>query len=135
MVEDVYLNSLDEDVREFTPDEVFDTVENARDAVKRLIECYNGSAGPFVYPVLLRDRTNIGYVQAVGLENGKWEIGYHIAKVHTGNGYATEAVTWRTSVGSIILIKNRCVRIYLEISHNCDIIRVYNQNIERKELV
>ena len=25
-------------------------------------------------------------------EDGKWEIGYHVAKAYTGNGYATEAV-------------------------------------------
>ena len=35
---------------------------------------------------------NIGYVQLVPLEDGSWEIGYHIAKKYTGNGYATEAV-------------------------------------------
>ena len=28
----------------------------------------------------------------VPLDSGKWEIGYHIAKQYTGNGYATEAV-------------------------------------------
>ncbi len=26
------------------------------------------------------------------LDGGDWEIGYHIAKRYTGNGYATEAV-------------------------------------------
>ena len=36
--------------------------------------------------------TNIGYVQIVPIGGGEWEIGYHIAKKHTGNGYATEAV-------------------------------------------
>ena len=28
----------------------------------------------------------------VPMEDGTWEIGYHIAKAYTGNGYATEAV-------------------------------------------
>ena len=36
--------------------------------------------------------TNIGYVQIVPIGGEEWEIGYHIAKKHTGNGYATEAV-------------------------------------------
>ena len=45
-----------------------------------------------VYPVLLRDGTNIGYVQAVPIEDGDWEIGYHIGKAYTCKGYATEAV-------------------------------------------
>ena len=35
---------------------------------------------------------NIGYVQLVPIGEGKWEIGYHIAKAFTGKGYATEAV-------------------------------------------
>ncbi len=46
-----------------------------------------------VYPVLLKDGSNIGYVQAVPLEKGSWEIGYHIAKKYTGQGYATEALS------------------------------------------
>ena len=41
--------------------------------------------------MLLKSGENIGYVQAIPLQKG-WEIGYHIARKHTGNGYATEAV-------------------------------------------
>lgn len=41
--------------------------------------------------MLLQDGKNIGYVQAVQIENG-WEIGYHASKSYTGNGYTTEAV-------------------------------------------
>jgi len=94
MTESVHLNSLDDDVLEFVPDEVFDTVEKARDIVRYLMKCYGGSAGPFVYPVLLSESgVNIGYVQAVPLKKGIWEIGYHIAEKHTRNGYATEAVS------------------------------------------
>ena len=29
----------------------------------------------------------------VPIDDGKWEIGYHVAKAFTGKGYATEAVT------------------------------------------
>ena len=91
MAEDVRKNSLDEDNRRFVPDEVFETIEEARETVEFLISRYGGGEGPFVYPVLLKDRTNIGYVQLVPVEDG-WEIGYHIAKKHTGKGYAAEAV-------------------------------------------
>ena len=38
------------------------------------------------------DTTNIGYVQAVPLGDGIWEIGYHIGAKYTRRGYATEAV-------------------------------------------
>lgn len=92
MIESVHLNSLDKDNRRFVPDEVFETLEEARDVVEFLISSYDGTTGPFVYPVLLHDGSNIGYVQAVPLQDG-YEVGYHIAKPHTGKGYATEALT------------------------------------------
>ena len=41
---------------------------------------------------MLTDGTNIGYVQAVPMNDDTWEVGYHIGKTFTGNGYATEAV-------------------------------------------
>lgn len=91
MIESVHKNSLDEDIRRFVPDEVFETVEDARETVLFLMNCYKKNTGPFVYPILTKNNENIRYVQAVPTAEG-WEIGYHIAKNHTLNGYATEAV-------------------------------------------
>ena len=90
MAEDVHLNSLDEDNRRFVPDEVFETVEEARETVAFLMGRYGGAEGPFVHPILLKTGENIGYVQLVNIGDG-WELGYHIAKAYTGKGYATEA--------------------------------------------
>jgi RimJ/RimL family protein N-acetyltransferase len=84
-------NSIDEDNKRFVPDEVFETIEDARKTVEWLIESYQCEKGPFLYPILLKNKTNIGYVQVCSIEKG-WEIGYHIAKKYTGNGYATEAI-------------------------------------------
>ena len=93
MAGDVHRNSLDEDNRRFVPDEVFETEEDAREAIGFLMSQYGRPDGPQVHPVLLKDsRENIGYVQMAPLDGGDWEIGYHIAKRYTGNGYATEAV-------------------------------------------
>lgn len=92
MAEAVHLNSLDEDNRRFVPDEVFETVEEAAETIAFLMECYKTGNGLLVYPVLLKNGTNVGYVQAVPLDDGVWEIGYHIAVTYTGQGYATEAV-------------------------------------------
>ncbi len=92
MAQAVSENSLDEDNRKFNPDEVFETIEDAKETLEFLMSVYENGDGPLVYPVLLLDGTNIGYVQAVPFEDGKWEIGYHIAKKYAGNGYATEAV-------------------------------------------
>lgn len=92
MAQAVHENSLDEDNRRFVPDEVFETVEEAAETIEFLSARYGGSDGPFVYPVLLKDETNIGYVQAVPLGDGVWEVGYHIGAKFTKQGYASEAV-------------------------------------------
>ena len=93
MAESVHINSLDDDNRRFVPDEVFETVEEAAETVEFLIGIYENGNGPLVYPVLLKDGTYIGYVQAVPFEDGTWEVGYHIGGNYTKKGYATEAVT------------------------------------------
>ncbi len=92
MAEAVHLNSLDPDNRRFVPDEVFETVEEAADTIAFLMGVYAHGDGPYVYPALLKDGTCIGYVQAVPLDDGNWEVGYHIGGRYTGKGYATEAV-------------------------------------------
>ena len=93
MAQVLHENSLDEDTRRFVPDEVFETAEAAGEAIAFLASQYGRFDGPQVYAVLTRaGRRNIGYVQMVPLGGGVWEVGYHIAKAYTGNGYATEAV-------------------------------------------
>lgn len=95
MAQTVYENSQDDDTRRFVPDEVYDSVEDARAAIEFLMSRYDSTDGPFVYPIITNDSgKNIGYVQLCKLEldDGTWEIGYHIAKDFTGKGYATEAV-------------------------------------------
>lgn len=91
MAESVHKNSLDEDNRRFVPDEVFETIEDARETVEFLMSVYESGDGPYVYPVLLKDGTNVGYVQFVPIEEG-YEVGYHIGKEYTSKGYATEAL-------------------------------------------
>ncbi len=93
MARSVYENSQDDDTRRFVPDEVYDSVEEAREAIAFLMSRYDSTDGPFVYPIITNDgNQNIGYVQLCKLDDGAWEIGYHIAKRFTGKGYATEAV-------------------------------------------
>ena len=93
MAQSVYENSQDDDTRRFVPDEVYDSVEEAREAIEFLMTRYDCTDGPFVYPIIKNDGgQNIGYVQLCQIDDGSWEIGYHIAKQFTGQGYATEAV-------------------------------------------
>ena len=93
MAQSVYENSQDDDTRRFVPDEVYDSAEEAREAIEFLISRYDSTDGPFVYPIITNDGgKNIGYIQLCQIDDGSWEIGYHIAKQFTGHGYATEAV-------------------------------------------
>ena len=91
MAQTVHENSLDDDNRKFVPDEVFETVEHAKETLEYLIGVYRTGNGPLVCPVVLKSGENIGYVQLVPIKEG-YEIGYHIAKKYTRKGYATEAV-------------------------------------------
>ena len=92
MYYDIYKNSQDDNNRKFVPNEVFNSLEGASEIVNQIINSYDSEGGPFVYAVIRKiNNTNLGYVQLIKIEEG-WEIGYHIAEVYTGNGYATEAV-------------------------------------------
>ena len=66
MAQAVYENSQDDDTRRFVPDEIYDSVEEAREAIYFLISRYDSADGPFVYPIITNDSgKNIGYVQAL----------------------------------------------------------------------
>lgn len=93
MAEAVHLQSLDDDTRRFLPDEVFETVEAASETIDFLMGVYQTGDGPLVYPILLKEGTYMGYVQVVPLEDGTYEVGYHVGSAFTKRGYATEAVT------------------------------------------
>lgn len=93
MAQVVHENSMDDDNRRFVPDEVWETVEEAEGTLQFLISQYGSFDGPLVYPIIVKGtRDNIGYVQLCPIADGQWEIGYHVAKKYTGNGYAAEAV-------------------------------------------
>ena len=93
MAQAIHENSLDEVTRRFVPDEVFETMEIAREAVAFLISRYDSPEGPWVYVVSRKtDGHCIGYVQMVRLEDKSWEIGYQIGKQFRGSGFAAEAV-------------------------------------------
>ena len=73
MAMDVHKNSLDEDTRRFVPDEVFETLEDAKETLEFLISQYGTTEGPLVYALITKDEDkNIGYVQLVPIGEGKW---------------------------------------------------------------
>ncbi|MCL1914423.1 MAG: GNAT family N-acetyltransferase [Eubacteriaceae bacterium] len=92
MAQSVYANSRDVDNERFLPDEVFESINDARERIGALVANYGRKDKPLVFAVtLIGKNEQIGHLQAIPGENG-WEVGYHIAKAHTGKGYATEAL-------------------------------------------
>lgn len=93
MAHDLHVLSMDEDMRRFLPDEVFETETIAEEVIRELAAGYGheDERAPQVYAVTQKDGTLVGYVQAAPEGDG-WEIGYHIGKPFTGRGYAAEAV-------------------------------------------
>ncbi|MDD3409967.1 MAG: GNAT family N-acetyltransferase [Eubacteriales bacterium] len=77
--------------RRFLPDEVFETPQEAAQAIRQLTAGYGREGFPQVYAVSLTGGALIGHVELAPIDEG-WEIGYHIGQSHTGNGYAVEAV-------------------------------------------
>ena len=91
MAAEIQRQSQDEQTRRFVPDEVFDTLEEAQEAVRMLTNAYQSPDGPYVYAVVRKDHVLLGYVQLCRIDEG-WEIGYHIGMEHRGQGYAAESV-------------------------------------------
>lgn len=91
MAADIQRQSHDANTRLFLPDEVFDTLEEARKTIRELIKAYRSPDGPYVYAVVRKDGILAGYVELCRVDEG-WEIGYHIGAEHTCQGYATESV-------------------------------------------
>ena len=81
-------------IKEYEPQNIprIKLYENQIETIEYLMSVYSTHEGPLVYPILLKEGVNIGYVQLVPLNEEEYEIGYHIAKKHTKKGYATEAV-------------------------------------------
>ena len=141
----VHFNSLDDNNRRFVPDEVFETVEEAAETIDFLMECYDTGEGPQVFPVLLKDGTNVGYVQLVPMDE-EYEVGYHIAERYTGNGYASEALKAFldyilfekniTKVYGVCVVENLASRGVLG---NCGFAKIFegkgNYQGEEKEIV
>ena len=130
---DVWQNSLDEDNRRFVPDEVFETLEEASFVIDSLIKSYENDNGPFVYAIIRNeDQKNLGYVQLIKLDE-EWEIGYHIAKKFTGNGYATNAVklfleylTENRIVKDILGIALKDNKASIKVLQKCDFSLIYD---------
>ena len=104
MAKDVHLNSLDEDNRRFVPDEVFETEEEAGEAIAFLTSRYSGTEGPLTYPVLTKagvfkgwneqpenDISRIAHCEALGQ---KFDIEWWINQCYLKIGHMQMMFHW-----------------------------------------
>jgi ribosomal-protein-alanine N-acetyltransferase len=92
----VYLMSLEEGMKEFLPDQVYENEEEAKQVVEYLMAQYvedpTPNKTPYVLGIVLKDTNElIGHVGLSPYDNFV-EIGYSIEDKYQGKGFATEAV-------------------------------------------
>ncbi|MDO5151817.1 MAG: GNAT family N-acetyltransferase [Eubacteriales bacterium] len=98
MVSDVqrlYENHMEEEVKNWIPNESYAGMEETRWAIKFYIRCVDKKVLPFVLAVESKETGeligDIG-INEVGGHSNEVEIGYSICRKYCGNGYATELV-------------------------------------------
>ncbi|MBN2790675.1 MAG: GNAT family N-acetyltransferase [Candidatus Delongbacteria bacterium] len=95
-VHKVYLMSLEDGMKEFIPDQVYASKEEAKQVVEYLMLQYHEipapNKTPFVLGIVIKDNNEL--IGHVGLSPYDCivEIGYAIEDKHQGKGFATEAV-------------------------------------------
>ena len=94
-VQQLYENHLEEEVRQWIPNEYYADVEEARGAIDFYVACVNQNRLPYVLAVELKENGeligDVGICEVVNAPTDV-EIGYTIRKKYAGNGYATELV-------------------------------------------
>lgn len=93
--EKVYKMSIEDGMKQWIPDQVYDDENEAREVLEFLISCYNEpdpKTKPFVLGIEVKETNElIGHVGLSQLGDSV-EIGYAIEEKHQRKGYATEAV-------------------------------------------
>lgn len=95
-IQKIYQMSLEEGMKEFIPDQVYENEEEARQIVEYLMLQYASDPepdkAPYVLGIELKEtRELIGHVGLSAIKEGI-EIGYAIEDKYQGKGFATEAV-------------------------------------------
>jgi RimJ/RimL family protein N-acetyltransferase/Ser/Thr protein kinase RdoA (MazF antagonist) len=96
----LYEYHLDENVKQWMPNESYADVAEAEDAISFFIDCVENDHLPYVLAVeLKRNGELIGDtgINEVEGKQGEIEIGYVISDRYCGNGYATELVNAMTA--------------------------------------
>ncbi len=91
----LYKNHLEDEVKQWIPNESYADLEEAQGAIEFFSDCVKQAHLPYVLAVELKETQELigdtGINEVEGQE-GEVEIGYTICKKHSGKGYATELV-------------------------------------------
>lgn len=91
----LYENHLEEEIKEWIPNESYANIEEAQGAIDFYRSCVNNKHLPYVLAVELKETGELIGDTGVNEVEGnpqEVEIGYSICKKHSGKGYATEIV-------------------------------------------
>ena len=92
----LYENHLEEDVRQWIPNECYGNMEETRKAITFYADCVSQRRLPYVLAVELKETGELigdAGVNRVAGNSREVEIGYGICKRHSGKGYATELLS------------------------------------------
>lgn len=91
-VEKVYTHHNEQSLKKWIPNESYENLDEATDAIKFFGECYDKRKLPFVLAIEEKRTQEIIGDTGINEAPGGIEIGYSIRESHQGNGYATETV-------------------------------------------
>ena len=89
----LYNHHLEEEVKQWIPNESYADIKEAQEAIEFFIECVNSRQLPYVLAVELKETGELIGDTGVNEVDGKInevEIGYAICKKYSDKGYATE---------------------------------------------
>lgn len=91
----LYENHIETDLKQWIPNESYEDIAEAKEAINFYMECVDKKQLPYVLAIELKANGeligDVG-VNEVECSNNEVEIAYGICKRYSGNGYATEAV-------------------------------------------
>ena len=105
----LFVNHLEDEVKEWIPNESYEDIEETQSAINFYADCVNNRQLPYVLAVELKDTGELIGDTGVNEVEGKKdqvEIGYAISKIYSGKGYATELLAGMTKyINSTFRIK------------------------------
>ena len=91
----LYQNHLEDEMKQWIPNESYESIHETEQAINFYMSCVNKRQLPYVLAVerkengILVGDTGVNLVQG---SDDEVEIGYSVCKKHSGNGYGTEIV-------------------------------------------